>query len=74
MSRSIAIRNQTLILQRNVLELILSGEATEIVVEQIHEYLRDMGNRVRGGKIKMEDFIINKVTKDQSQSFGNIIE
>lgn len=44
-----------------VLRQILSGEATEIAVEAIHEYLRTIGNDLREGKIPFDDFIINKV-------------
>ncbi|KAF8064215.1 DNA polymerase family B-domain-containing protein [Lyophyllum atratum] len=43
-----------------VLDQILSGEATENVVENIHEYLRVISENVRGGKTKVEDFIIFK--------------
>jgi len=43
-----------------VLDQILSGEATEVVVERIHEYLTAMGDDVRGGKIKLDEFIIHK--------------
>jgi DNA polymerase alpha subunit A len=43
-----------------VLDQILSGEATEIVVERIHEYLSTIGEDVRGGKIKLDEFIIHK--------------
>ncbi|KAK7051399.1 DNA-directed DNA polymerase alpha catalytic subunit pol1 [Paramarasmius palmivorus] len=43
-----------------VLNQILSGEATEIVVEQIHEYLASVGQNVRSGEIKLDDFIIHK--------------
>lgn len=46
---------------RYVLEQILSGEATEVVVERIHEYLTNVGEDVRAGKIKLDDFIIFKV-------------
>lgn len=46
---------------RYVLEQILSGEATENVVENIHEYLTTMGTSVREGKIKLDEFIIHKV-------------
>jgi DNA polymerase alpha subunit A len=46
---------------RYVLEQILSGEATEIVVERIHEYLVTMGEDIRRGKIKLDEFIIFKV-------------
>ena len=47
---------------RYVLEQILSGESTETVVEQIHEYLTAMSADVRSGKIKLDDFIIFKVS------------
>ncbi|KAI0077749.1 DNA polymerase alpha catalytic subunit [Panus rudis PR-1116 ss-1] len=43
-----------------VLDRILSGEATEVVVEQIHEYLTSMGEDIRAGKVKLDDFIIFK--------------
>jgi DNA polymerase alpha subunit A len=49
------------ICSRYVLEQILSGEATEIVVERIHEYLIKIGDDIRGGKIKLDEFIIFKV-------------
>ncbi|SJL03302.1 related to POL1-DNA-directed DNA polymerase alpha, 180 KD subunit [Armillaria ostoyae] len=43
-----------------VLEQILSGESTEIVVEQIHEYLTTIGKNVNEGKVKLDDFIVFK--------------
>ncbi|KAK2465466.1 hypothetical protein APHAL10511_002358 [Amanita phalloides] len=43
-----------------VLEQILSGDPIEIVIENIHEYLTTVGDDVRSGKIKLEDFIIYK--------------
>lgn len=43
------------------MDRILSGEATEDVVESIHDYLRTIGDNVREGKTKMDDFIIFKV-------------
>jgi DNA polymerase alpha subunit A len=43
-----------------VLDRILSGEPTEVVVERIHEYLTTIGEDVRGGKIKLDEFIIHK--------------
>jgi DNA polymerase alpha subunit A len=43
-----------------VLDQILSGEATENVVERIHEYLTTIGEDIRGGKIKLDEFIIFK--------------
>ena len=46
---------------RYVLDQILSGEMTEIVVEHIHEYLRSVGENIRAGRMKLEDYIIFKV-------------
>ncbi|TFK51987.1 hypothetical protein OE88DRAFT_1658731 [Heliocybe sulcata] len=43
-----------------VLDQILSGEETEIVVERIHEYLSTIGTQVREGKIKLDEFIVFK--------------
>ncbi|PPQ85267.1 hypothetical protein CVT25_010040 [Psilocybe cyanescens] len=43
-----------------VLEQILSGEATENVVENIHEYLTNIGESIRSGSIKIDDYIVNK--------------
>jgi hypothetical protein len=34
---------------------------TEIVVENIHDYLRSVGENVKAGRMKQEDFIIFKV-------------
>ena len=47
---------------RYVLNQILSGEATETVVENIHEYLSTIGENIRGNKIGLEEFIIFKVS------------
>jgi DNA polymerase alpha subunit A len=43
-----------------VLDQILSGEATEVVIENIHEYLSTMGEDVRAGRINLDEFIIFK--------------
>jgi len=48
-------------LVRFVLDKILSGEPTEIVVEQIHEYLTTVGENVRQGNYKLDSFVIHKV-------------
>lgn len=50
---------------RYVLEQILSGDPTEIVVENIHEYLTTIGENVRSGKTKLEDFIVHKVSSNK---------
>ena len=49
---------------RYVLDQILSGEMTEIVVEKIHEYLRSVGENIRAQRMKLEDFVIFKVWAD----------
>ncbi|ELU43591.1 DNA polymerase alpha catalytic subunit, putative [Rhizoctonia solani AG-1 IA] len=43
-----------------ILDQILSGDDAETVVERIHEYLRWMGENIRGGKVDMDDFIVFK--------------
>ncbi|KAF8954173.1 hypothetical protein BDZ97DRAFT_1979363 [Flammula alnicola] len=43
-----------------VLSQILSGEATENVVENIHEYLSTIGKNGRKGSIKLDEFVIFK--------------
>ena len=43
-----------------VLKQILSGEATEVVVEHIHDYLEAIGKRVRANEIDLEEYIILK--------------
>ncbi|KAK4685136.1 DNA polymerase alpha subunit A, partial [Tremellales sp. Uapishka_1] len=43
-----------------VLREVLSGEATETVAEKICELLSSLGQRVRGGEVPLEDFIIFK--------------
>lgn len=45
-----------------VLEQILSGEDAETAVQNIHEYLSTMSSDVRSGKVKLDDFIIFKVS------------
>jgi hypothetical protein len=49
-------------LNRYVLDQVLSGEPTEIVVENIHEYLTTVGENVRNGSTKLEEFIIFKAS------------
>ena len=56
-------------LSRYVLDRILSGEQTETVLEQIHEYLTTVGENVRGGQIKLDDFTIHKVRPDACLRF-----
>lgn len=45
---------------RYVLDQILSGEATETVVENIHEYLTNLSASIRSGEVKIDEFIIFK--------------
>lgn len=47
--------------QEYVLQQILSGEESEIVVEKIHEYLTKVGNDMREGKYPLEKYTIFKV-------------
>lgn len=62
---SFATRDLTRLLPsvvRFVLDHILSGEATEVCILKVHDYLTEMGHKVRDGKIPLEDFIINKAS------------
>ncbi|EFP82360.2 DNA-directed DNA polymerase alpha catalytic subunit pol1 [Puccinia graminis f. sp. tritici] len=43
-----------------ILEQVLSGLSTELVVEKIHEYLTELGQSVKDGKKELDDFIIHK--------------
>jgi hypothetical protein len=47
--------------RREVLDMILSAEATETVIEKIHEYLVNLGEAVRKGLKPLDDYIIFKV-------------
>jgi hypothetical protein len=53
-------------LQRHVLEFVLSGDPTEVVVERIHEYLGQVGEQVRSGTVALDDFIIYKVSSSSN--------
>lgn len=50
------------VVSRFVLEQILSGEATEDVVGHIHEYLGTISANVREETMKLEEFIVFKVS------------
>ncbi len=43
-----------------MLDQILSGDATETVVENIHEFLRGLGEDVRQSRLPLDAFIIHK--------------
>ncbi|GAA5986163.1 hypothetical protein JCM11641_004732 [Rhodosporidiobolus odoratus] len=45
---------------KDVLDKILSAQATEIVIEEIHEYLVNLGESVRKGLKPLDDYIIYK--------------
>ncbi|GAA6024619.1 hypothetical protein JCM10207_001023 [Rhodosporidiobolus poonsookiae] len=45
---------------KDVLDMILSAKATEIVIEEIHEYLINLGESVRKGLKPLDDYIIYK--------------
>lgn len=50
-----------MLLDRRVLSFILSDKDREEVVNEIHEYLRQVGEEIRKGEVSLEKFIINKV-------------
>jgi hypothetical protein len=58
---AVGSRTDQLSRARDVLDMILSAKATEVVIEEIHEYLAELGERVRNGLKPVEDFIIYKV-------------
>jgi DNA polymerase alpha subunit A len=39
---------------------VLSGDATENVIEHVHDYLEALGKRVRANEVDLDDFIILK--------------
>ncbi|SPC63188.1 related to POL1 - DNA-directed DNA polymerase alpha, 180 KD subunit [Ustilago sp. UG-2017b] len=43
-----------------VLDQILSGQPTEIVVEHIHEYLSAMSTKIKTGEVALDDLVIYK--------------
>lgn len=43
--------------------MILSAKATETVIEEIHEYLSDLGEKIRNGFKPLDDYIIHKVRR-----------
>ncbi|GAA5950464.1 hypothetical protein JCM10213_003586 [Rhodosporidiobolus nylandii] len=45
---------------KDVLDMILSAKATETVIEEIHDYLVNLGESVRKGLKSMDDYIIYK--------------
>ena len=45
-----------------LLNLILSGEESEIVVERVHEYLRELSQRMREEKVPAQKYIIFTVS------------
>jgi len=47
--------------RRDVLDMVLSAKATETVVEEIHEYLVDLGEKIRSGLKPLDDYIVFKV-------------
>lgn len=50
-----------MLFDRRVLSFILSDKDREEVVNEIHEYLRQVGEEIRKGEVSLEKFIINKV-------------
>lgn len=60
-SSSPSVLMQLLWTDRVVLDKILLGDSTEAVIEEIHEYLTAIGNKIRAGEVPRKDFIINAV-------------
>jgi len=56
-----------------VLEQILLGEPTEVVVESIHEYLMSISEQVQNGTTKLEDFNVFKVSKLSQSSWREFL-
>ena len=46
---------------RSVVNVILSGESRDDVLDKIHNQLRDLGDEMRAGKIDIEQYEINRV-------------
>ncbi|KAJ7708740.1 DNA polymerase alpha catalytic subunit [Mycena rosella] len=55
-----------------VLDQILSGDATEDVVQHIHDYLTNVGQNVREGKVKLEEFIVHKRLGKNPEDYPDI--
>lgn len=55
-----------------ILKEILSGEATEVVVEKIHELLTKLGEAVRNNEIPIDDYIIFKVSSIMEASLSYV--
>lgn len=52
-----------------VLEQILSGDATEMVVARIHEHLRQVADDVHAGRVPLDDFVIFKRLGKRPQDY-----
>ncbi|KAJ7849955.1 hypothetical protein B0H14DRAFT_2764040 [Mycena olivaceomarginata] len=55
-----------------VLRQILSGDAPEDVVHNIHQYLTTVGENVREGKVKLEDFTVHKRLGKNPEDYPDI--
>ncbi|KAF7356957.1 DNA polymerase [Mycena venus] len=55
-----------------VLNQILSGEAPEDVVHNIHQYLTIVGQNVRDGKVKLEEFTVHKRLGKNPEDYPDI--
>ena len=51
-----------------LLNLILSGEESEVVVEKVHEYLRELSERMRGEQVPAQKYIIFTVSPSRRVS------
>lgn len=55
-----------------LLNMILSGEEAEIVVTKIHDYLRELSEKMRGEKVPAQKYIIFTVTPPFFPSFLSV--
>lgn len=53
--------------------MILSAKATEVVIEEIHEYLTELGELIRSGQKPLDDYIIHKVRASASTATGLVL-
>ncbi|KAK7031479.1 DNA polymerase [Favolaschia claudopus] len=55
-----------------VLDKILSGDPQEDVIQNIHQYLSTVGQNVRDGKIKLEEFTVFKRLGKNPQDYPDV--
>ncbi|KAF7726453.1 DNA-directed DNA polymerase alpha catalytic subunit pol1 [Apophysomyces ossiformis] len=55
----------------HVLKLILSDKDREEVIEEIHKYLRETGEEIRRGGVKLEQYVINKQLTKKPEEYAD---